>query len=132
LAWTGFVQSKLMVRQGLLRGSLLAAIPVFAIHLPLAYESNGLAGTRWQDALLNWGLLLVALPFFRYLAGVLMLDTHGSVLAVGVLHASFNASGGLAVVPAGWQYVPALVLLTLLVAAYRTLRGRPVDQAVGT
>jgi hypothetical protein len=36
----------------------------------------------------------------------------------------------MAVVPGGWQYVPALVILTLLVAAYRTLRGRPVDQPV--
>ena len=132
LAWTGFVQTRLMARHGLLRGSLLTAVPVFLIHLPLSYETNGLAGTRWQDALLNWGLLLVALPCFRYLAGVLMLDTSGSVLAVGVLHASFNASGGMAVIPAGWQYVPALVLLTLLVLAYRALRGRPVDQPVST
>ena len=41
----------------------------------------------WEDALLNWGLLFVGLLFFRYLAGVLMLETNGSVLlAVGVLH----------------------------------------------
>ena len=130
LAWTGFVQTRLIARHGLLRGSLLTAIPVFLIHLPLSYEAGGLAGTRRQDALLNWGLLLVALPCFRYLAGVLMLETSGSVLAVGVLHASFNASGGMAIVPAGWQYVPALVILTLLVVAYRGLRGRPVDQPV--
>ena len=130
LAWTGFVQTRLMARHGLLRGSLLTAIPVFLIHLPLSYEAGGLAGTRRQDALLNWGLLLVALPCFRYLAGVLMLETSGSVLAVGVLHASFNASGGMAIVHAGWQYVPALVILTLLVVAYRAVRGRPVDQPV--
>jgi hypothetical protein len=86
--------------------------------------------TRWEDALLNWALLLAALPAFRYLAGVLMLETNGSVLAVGVLHASFNASGGMDVTPDGWQYVPAVVLLTVLVAAYRALRGRPIDQAV--
>ena len=108
MAWSGFVQTRLMARHGLLRGSLLTAIPVFVIHLPLSYEAEGLAGTRWQDAMLNWGLLLVALPFFRYLAGVLMLDTNGSVLAVGVLHASFNASGGMAVIPAGWQCGPPL------------------------
>src|SRR5918997_4742739 len=132
MAWTGFVQTKLMARHGLLRGALLTAIPVFVIHLPLSYETNGLYRTRWEDALLNWALLLVGLLFFRYLAGVLMLDTNGSVLAVGVLHASFNASGGMAVVPAGWQYVPALVLLTVLVAAYRRLRGRPLDQRVSS
>src|SRR5918992_507576 len=135
MAWTGFVQTKLMARHGLLRGALLTAVPVFLIHLPLSYETNGLYRTRWQDAMLNWGLLLAALLFFRYLAGVLMLQTNGSVLAVGVLHASFNASGGMDVVPGGWQYVPAVVILTLLVAAYRTLRGRPIDQpvaAIGT
>lgn len=128
MAFTGFVQSRLTARHGLLGGAMLTAIPVFVIHLPLAYETNGLYGTRWQDALLSWGLLLVALPAFRYLAGVLMLETNGSVLAVGVLHASFNASGGMDVVPGGWQYVPAVVVLALLVAAYRALGGRGVDQ----
>jgi hypothetical protein len=49
---------------------------------------------------------------------------------VGVLHASFNASGGMDVAPDGWQYVPAVILLTVLVAAYRVLRGRPLDQPV--
>ena len=58
-----------------------------------------------------------------------MLERSGRVLAVGVLHASFNASG-MAIVPAGWQYVPALVILTLLVVAFRSVRGRPVDQPV--
>jgi len=130
MAWTGFVQTKLMAQHGLLRGALLTAIPVFAIHLPLSYETNGLYDTRWEDALLNWGLLFAALLFFRYLAGVLMLETNGSVLAVGVLHASFNASGAMDVTPDGWQYVPAVILLTVLVAAYRALRGRPIDQPV--
>src|SRR5918998_6751437 len=130
MAWTGFVQTTLMARHGLLRGALLTAVPVFLIHLPLSYETNGLYGTRWEDALLNWALLLAALPAFRYLAGVLMIETNGSVLAVGVLHASFNASGGMDVTPGGWQYVPAVVLLTVLVAAYRALRGRPIDQPV--
>src|SRR3712207_4451909 len=130
MSWTGFVQTKLMARHGLLRGALLTAIPVFVIHLPLSYETNGLYRTRLEDALLNWGLLLVGLVFFRYLAGVLMLETNGSVLAVGVLHASFNASGGMELTPGGWQYVPAVVLWTVLVAAYRALRGRPSDQAV--
>src|ERR671917_1675697 len=65
MAWTGFVQTKLMARHGLLRGALLTAIPVFVIHLPLSYETNGLYRTRWEDALLNWALLLVGLLFFR-------------------------------------------------------------------
>ena len=130
MAWTGFVQTRLMARSGLLRGALLTAVPVLVIHLPLSYETHGLAGTRWQDALINMGFLALALPAFRYLAGVLMIDTGGSTLAVGVLHASFNASGAMDVIPAGWQYVPALLILTVLLLAYRALRGRPLDEAV--
>lgn len=127
MAYTGFVHSRLMPRHGLLRGSLLTAIPVFVTHLPLAFETDGLYRTRWQDALLSWGLLFVALPAFRYLAGVLLLQTNGSVLAVGVLHASFNASGGMDVTPAGWQFVPAVIVLALLVAGYRAVRGRGAE-----
>jgi uncharacterized protein len=132
MAWTGFVQTRLMARHGLLRGALLTAIPVFVIHLPLSYETNGLYRTRWEDAVLNWALLLVALPAFHYLAGVLMLDTNGSVLAVGVLHASFNASGGMDIIPGGWQYVPAVVLLALLAAVYRAIQRRRPGQPVPT
>jgi uncharacterized protein len=130
MAWTGFVQTRLMARHGLLLGALLTAIPVFVIHLPLSYETNGLYGTRWQDAALNWGLLLLALPAFRYLAGALMLDTNGSVLAVGVLHASFNASGGMDIIPGGWQYVPAVAVLALLVAAHRVVDKRRLTRPV--
>jgi membrane protease YdiL (CAAX protease family) len=122
--WAGFVQGRLMARRGLLAGSLLTAIPFGLTHLPLAYEAEGLAGTSWGEALVAWAFLLGALPFFRYLAGTLLVDTGGSVLAVAVLHASFNASGALGVGVGGWQYVPALVVLTVLVTVARTVRGR--------
>ena len=123
--WGGFVQGRLMARHGLLTGSLLTALPVFLIHLPLAFESNGWSGTTWQDALVTWGVLLVAAPFQRYLIGTLLVDTNGSTLAAGLMHASINAAGAMVVVPGGWQLVPALVLLTAGVAAYRRWRGRP-------
>jgi len=124
-AWAGFVQTRLMARHGLLRGSLLTAVPFCVIHLPLAFEGAGWAGTSWRDAAINWAWLLAALPFFRYLAGILLVDTGGSVLAVAVLHASFNASGSLSVLlPYGWQYVPAMILLTVIVAGLRALRQR--------
>ncbi|MDT7698476.1 MAG: hypothetical protein QOJ30_801, partial [Pseudonocardiales bacterium] len=41
---------------------------------------------------LNLGLLIVAAPFLRYLIGVHYLGTGGSLLAVGLQHASFNAA----------------------------------------
>ena len=122
--WGGFVQGRLMARHGLLVGSLLTAVPVFLIHLPLAFENNGWQGTSWRDAFITWGVLLVAAPFQRYLIGTLLIDTRGSTLAAGLMHASINAAGAMVIVPGGWQVVPALILLTLGVAAYRSWRGR--------
>jgi membrane protease YdiL (CAAX protease family) len=126
--WGGFVQGRLMARHGLLVGSLLTAVPVFLIHLPLAFESNGWQGTTWRDAFITWALLLVAAPFQRYLIGTLLIDTGGSTLAAGLMHASINAAGTMVIVPGGWQFVPALILLTLGVAAYRSWRGRSATE----
>jgi hypothetical protein len=39
------------------------------------------------------------------------------------MHASINAAGAMAIVPGGWQFVPALILLTFGVAGYRSWRG---------
>src|SRR4051794_13154043 len=125
--WSGFVQLRLMDRHGLLVGSMLTAIPFGLIHLPLAFETDGWTGTTWSEALINWAFLLGALPFLRYAIGVLLVDTRGSVLAAAMLHASFNASGALSVVPDGWQYVPALVVLSVLVAVHRRLSDRSLD-----
>ena len=60
--WGRFVQGRLMARHGLLVGSILTAVPVFLVHLPLAFETNGWHGTTWRDALINWGVLLIAAP----------------------------------------------------------------------
>ena len=121
-AWAGFAQSRLIARHGLLRGSLLTAVPFALIHLPLAFEENGLRGTGGGDLALTWTLLILMAPFARYLYGMTLVDTGGSVLAVGVLHASFNATGQLAAVHGWWPSTVALVLLTLATAAWRQAR----------
>ena len=128
-AWAGFAQRRLMERHGLLVGSLLTAIPFALIHLPLAFESDGLGGTSGRDLAITWTALILAAPFFRYLFGTIMVDTAavggtGSVLAVAILHAACNASQQLGAVHGQWQWFVALPLLTLLVLAYRKLRGR--------
>jgi membrane protease YdiL (CAAX protease family) len=119
VGWTGFVQDRLMARYGLLRGSLLTAPLFVAIHLPL----NFLPGWTWRSAAISIGAQLVAAPFLRYLLGTLWLDT-GSLLAVGLLHASFNATGSLGAWVGGWQQIPAMMVLTLLVALVRRLSVR--------
>jgi membrane protease YdiL (CAAX protease family) len=121
--WAGFVQGRLMAARGLLVGSLLTALPFFLMHLPLAFETDGWKGTSWGNASVDWALILLAAPFQRYLIGMLLVDTRGSTLAAGIMHASINAAGAMAVVPGGWQHIPALVVLTVAVAAYRARRG---------
>jgi membrane protease YdiL (CAAX protease family) len=124
-AWSGFVQSRLMTRHGLLIGSLITAVPFALIHFPLVFAAGGEHGTNWSAVAIDLALLALAAPFLRYLIGTLLVDTGGSVLAVALLHASFNAAGSMAAVNGGWQYIPAVIVLTLLVVAYRAWRGRP-------
>lgn len=52
-AWAGFAQTRLMQRHGLMRGSLLCAVPFFLIHLPLAFAEKGLGATPWTEAALT-------------------------------------------------------------------------------
>jgi len=118
-AWAGFAQRRLMDRHGLLRGSLLTAVPFALIHLPLAFEEHGLYGTSGRDLAITWTVLIVSAPFARYLYGATLIGTGGSVLAVAILHASVNASGALAAVHGWWPAYVALIVLTLAVAAVR-------------
>jgi membrane protease YdiL (CAAX protease family) len=131
--WAGFVQGRLMAARGLLVGSLLTAVPFFLIHLPLAFEADGWKGTTWRDAAVDWALILLAAPVLRYLIGTLLIDTGGSTLAAGLMHASFNAAGAMAVLAGGWQEIPALIVLTVAVALYRARRVAPaVEPSDGT
>jgi uncharacterized protein len=123
-AWGGFMQSRLMARRGLLIGSLLTAIPFFVIHIPNAFAEEGLKNTSLEEAAINLSLIALVAPFFRYLLGTQLIDSGGSILAIGLLHSSFNASGQLSAIAGDWQYIPAMILLTLAVIGYRRLRGR--------
>jgi hypothetical protein len=82
--------------------------------------------------LITWGYLIVLAPFMRYLIGTVLVDTNGSVLAAGLIHASMNASGALTAVHGIWQYPAALIALTLLVTGHRNLRGRSAVQGSST
>ena len=115
-AWSGFVQTRLMRRHGLLTSAGLTAVPFVLVHVPGAFQDAAVG-----NALVDVAAIAVLAPLLRYLAGVLLLETGGSVLAVAVLHASFNASGKLPVAEGGWQFLVALVLLTGLVALLRRL-----------
>jgi uncharacterized protein len=124
LGWAGFAQTRLIARHGLLRGSLLTAPWFFVIHVPLVFQEHGLRHTTIRDAALYFLVLGLLAPVFRYLVGMILVDTNGSVLAVGLLHGSLNAAGAMSVVPHAWQQIPAILLLTIIVMAVRAHQGR--------
>jgi hypothetical protein len=68
-------------------------------------------------------VLVVVAPFFRYVIGDTLEATGGSLLAAGILHAAFNASGNLGFT-GGWQFLPALLLLSAGIAIARQVRRR--------
>ena len=124
--WAGFAQTRLTARHGLLVGSLLTALPFAAIHIPLQFEGDW----TWSDVGFGLALLAVLTPFARYLVGMHLLDTGGSILAVAVQHASWNEAQQLDAVDGWWQMVVAVMLLTVLVAVGRRL-WRPEAHPVG-
>jgi membrane protease YdiL (CAAX protease family) len=84
VAWMGFVQTRLQARHGALRAALLTA-PLFAVqHAPLVVGNSPTAALTVLVA-----LIVLAVPF-RAVMGWLD-NTSGSLLAVGLVHASGNA-----------------------------------------
>ena len=123
LAWTGFFQAELTDRHGLLKGALITALPFGLIHLPLAFEADGLGGTSLPDLAITWSLLLLVAPFLRYLIGLVHQRTGRSLVAVAVLHGSFNAAGAMTLATGGWEYLVGTVLVTPVVTWVATRSG---------
>lgn len=118
--WQGMVQRHFMGRHGLVKGSLLTAVPFAVVHIPL--QIRGMSGLR--EALVTVGVLFLMAPAARYLVGRSDCATGGSLLAVGVLHASWNASGQLSVVDGDLQYVIGLVIVAVVALVVDVVRSQ--------
>jgi membrane protease YdiL (CAAX protease family) len=116
-AWGGFLQTRLMAKHGLLRAAVMTAVPFSIIHIPLSFEGDW----TWSTAGLGVATVFLAAPFYRYLLGMHLLDTGGSILAIGIQHASWNEAQKIDGVHGDWQVLVAVGLLTLLVALGRRL-----------
>jgi membrane protease YdiL (CAAX protease family) len=125
-AWAGFAQSHLMSPHGLLVGALITAVPFAAIHIPLQFTGDW----TWSEAGIGLALVFGIAPFSRYLVGMHLLDTGGSVLAAVIQHASWNAAGNLDGVGGDYESIGATALLTVLLAIGRTL-WRPKSRPIG-
>ena len=105
-AWSGFVQSRLMMRRASSSGRSLLPSVQFDPP-PACIDEHGLRDTPWTDVALTWGVRIAVGSAMRLLIGCLLVDTTGSLLAMGVLHAAFNASGRLSVSTAVGERTPA-------------------------
>jgi membrane protease YdiL (CAAX protease family) len=121
VAWAGFVQSRLTARHGLILGALATAPLFFGQHLPLVLAN----GNGPVTMLVVSAAFIVLAVFFRYVIGATLIDTGGSLLIVGILHASSDAAG--AAFGNGWQQMLAAVPVALLILAYRAIRHRSAN-----
>jgi membrane protease YdiL (CAAX protease family) len=124
--WTGFVQTRLERRHGLVFAAILTAVPFALIHMPLHFIGD-FSLDSFISALL---VLLVVCVFFRLLIGVLRRGTRDSILAVALRHTVFNKSNnGDGIVAAlvegnarGAAALLATIALTLAIAIFSRRR----------
>jgi membrane protease YdiL (CAAX protease family) len=121
--WTGFAQRRLAARWGAVRGSAATAALFAGIHLPLAFQGRITATT----VLLGVAVLFATAIGLRLIIAFADGWSAGSLLTIGLLHASFNGAADL--IDAGHDWVRLTVTvaigLTLAVFAGWRRRSRP-------
>jgi membrane protease YdiL (CAAX protease family) len=121
---TGFVQRRSMGRWGAVGGSVATAAVFVGIHLPLAFDGASDAG---DVALGVTALVAIGVGLRFLIAGV---DTWSgrSLLTVGFLHASFNATADL--LEPGFDWVRYVVTVLLGLVAITVLLSRREGRAL--
>ena len=116
MAWTGFAQRRAMARWGTTGGSLITAVFFTGIHLPLAFDGAHSAAQVTTNVLLLAGVAIGV----RLLIGRVDAWTGRSLLTIGVLHSSFNATETLLHPDYDW----VRIVLTIAVAVVLVASGR--------
>ncbi len=135
MAWAGFVQRRAMARWGFAGGSVVTALAFTGVHLPLSlYGADGIS-----DVAYNIGVMVVSGIGMRLLIGAFDEWGHRSILALGLIHATFNASSEL--LDPGSEWVRYAVTLLLGLGAWALHRmtttvtpapaGTPLATAAG-
>jgi membrane protease YdiL (CAAX protease family) len=122
MAWTGFAQRRATARWGTTGGSLITAVFFTGIHLPLAFDGAHSAAQVGSNILLVAGVATGV----RLLIGRVDAWTGRSLLTVGVLHCSFNATETLLHPDYDW----VRIVLTIAVAVVLTATARRPDSVV--
>ena len=121
-AWTGFAQRRLMARWGVIRGSAATAALFAGIHLPLVFQGPITA----SSVLLGVAVLIGTAIGLRLIIGYLDGWTGGSLLTIGLLHASFNSTAVFVAPSYDWLRwaVTVAIGLTIALTAGRRRRQR--------
>jgi membrane protease YdiL (CAAX protease family) len=127
-AWTGFFQRRAIAHWGHTRGSLVTALLFAGVHLPLAFTDAESA----RDVLLGCAVLLGTGIGLRLLIASLDVWSGRSLLTIGTLHASFNATFGLIESAHDWIRLSITVLLGLACLVITTRSRMPGEAARST
>ena len=124
MAWTGFSQRRAASRWGAVGGALVTSVFFTAIHIPLAF-----AGADGAREIINNVIVLAGVAIgVRLLIARVDPWSGGSLLTIGVLHASFNASETLLDADHFWVRIAVTIAVGMGVVAFgsrRSDRGAP-------
>jgi len=87
-AWSGVVQTRLERRHGIVAAALLTAVPFALAHMPLQFIGTFTTASLAASLV----ALLIICALVRIMIGVVLRGTRDSILAVAVLHTTFNRS----------------------------------------
>ena len=116
-----FVQRRLVARWGFAVGAVSTALLFTGIHLPLSlYGADGIGDVGY-----NITVMVASGIGMRLLIGAFDSWGHRSILALGLIHATFNASSELVDPDSDWvRYVITLTLGLLAWALWHATRSR--------
>ena len=107
MAWAGFFQRRATARWGYLGGATVTALLFTGVHLPLAFYGIHDPG----DVAYNVAVMVISGIGMRLLIGAFDDCGHRSILALALIHATFNASSELLDPGADWvRYVATFTL----------------------
>ena len=114
MAWTGFFQRRASSRWGVVGGGLVTALFFTAIHVPLAFGTADDA----RQVVTNLLLLAGVAVGVRLLVARIDVWSGGSLLAIGVLHSSFNATETVLEPAYDWVRIVVTIALGIGVVAF--------------
>jgi membrane protease YdiL (CAAX protease family) len=114
MAWTGFFQRRAAGRWGVVGGALMTSLFFTGIHVPLALEGVHSLG----DAATNLVTLAGVAAGVRLLIARVDAWSGRSLLTIGILHSSFNASETLLDADHFWVRIVATIVLGVAVIAF--------------